>query len=42
MFLMFQAVFAWSETPIGWIEAGMAWLSDTVGASCPRTASSAR
>ena len=22
MFVMFQAVFAWSEVPIGWIEAG--------------------
>ncbi|MBC9034528.1 ferrous iron transporter B [Sphingomonas sp. JC676] len=35
MFLMFQAVFAWSETPIGWIEAGMAMLSDAVGGLLP-------
>lgn len=27
MFVMFQAVFAWSEAPIGWIESGMAWLA---------------
>jgi ferrous iron transport protein B len=26
MFLMFQAVFAWSEAPIGWLESGMAAL----------------
>jgi len=30
MFVMFQAVFAWSEAPIGWIESGMAALADTV------------
>jgi ferrous iron transport protein B len=27
MFVMFQAVFAWSATPVSWIEGGMAWLS---------------
>jgi len=27
MFVMFQAVFAWSETPKSWIEDGVAWLS---------------
>lgn len=27
MFIMFQAVYAWSEAPIGWIEGGIAWLS---------------
>jgi ferrous iron transport protein B len=27
MFVMFQAVFAWSTTPVSWIEGGMAWLS---------------
>jgi ferrous iron transport protein B len=26
MFVMFQAVFAWSETPVSWIEDGVAWL----------------
>ena len=26
LFVMFQAVFAWSETPVGWIEAGMSAL----------------
>src|SRR4051794_28839197 len=26
MFVMFQAVFAWSETPKSWIENGVAWL----------------
>ncbi|PZO91648.1 MAG: ferrous iron transporter B [Sphingomonas sanxanigenens] len=35
MFVMFQAVFAWSEAPIGWIEEGMQWLSDTVSAAMP-------
>ncbi len=32
MFVMFQAVFAWSEAPIGWIEGGMEWLGATAGA----------
>ena len=27
MFVMFQAVFAWSETPVAWIESGVAALS---------------
>jgi len=27
MFVMFQAVFAWSEAPIGWIESLMAWIA---------------
>ncbi|NLS26857.1 Fe(2+) transporter FeoB [Sphingomonas sp. S2M10] len=35
MFLMFQAVFAWSEVPIGWIEDGMKWLGGEVGAALP-------
>jgi ferrous iron transport protein B len=30
MFVMFQAVFAWSETPKGWIEDAVAWLSNLV------------
>jgi ferrous iron transport protein B len=33
MFLMFQAVFAWSEAPIGWIEAAMTWLQGLVVAA---------
>jgi ferrous iron transport protein B len=35
LFVMFQAVFAWSEAPIGWIEAGFAMLSDTVKSVVP-------
>ncbi|AQR74610.1 ferrous iron transporter B [Sphingomonas sp. LM7] len=35
LFVMFQAVFAWSEAPIGWIEAGMAWLGGAIGDTLP-------
>ncbi|QIL01507.1 ferrous iron transporter B [Sphingomonas sinipercae] len=35
LFVMFQAVFAWSELPIGWIEAGMAALAQGVTALVP-------
>ena len=28
LFVMFQSVFAWSQVPVGWSEAGMAWLGD--------------
>ncbi|MGN7997801.1 ferrous iron transporter B [Sphingomonas sp. 22176] len=35
MFLMFQAVFAWSQVPIGWIEGGMKWLGVEVGSALP-------
>ncbi|MET3724872.1 ferrous iron transporter B [Sphingomonas trueperi] len=35
MFLMFQAVFAWSQVPIGWIEDGMKWLGVEVGSALP-------
>jgi ferrous iron transport protein B len=35
MFLMFQAVFAWSETPKSWIEDGVAWLSAQASAALP-------
>ncbi|MCW3834779.1 ferrous iron transporter B [Sphingomonas canadensis] len=35
MFVMFQAVFAWSEAPIGWIEGLMAWLGEQAGALIP-------
>jgi len=31
LFVMFQAVFAWSEAPVGWIEAGQGWLTATAG-----------
>jgi ferrous iron transport protein B len=31
LFLMFQAVFAWAEWPMTMIEAGTAWLGETVG-----------
>ena len=27
MFVMFQAVFAWSQVPVDWISSGVAWLS---------------
>ncbi len=33
LFLMFQAVYAWAEAPMGWIEAGTAWLGEAVGAT---------
>ena len=35
MFVMFQAVFAWSETPKLWIENGVAWLSNAVTGAVP-------
>lgn len=35
MFLMFQAVYAWSEAPIGWIEDGFAAAQDFVAATIP-------
>lgn len=35
MFLMFQAVFAWSEVPKGFIEDGMQWLGTEIGAALP-------
>ncbi|MCW3846869.1 ferrous iron transporter B [Sphingomonas sp. LB-2] len=36
LFVMFQAVFAWSEAPIGWIETLMGWLSGAVGGALPQ------
>ncbi|MHA6718451.1 ferrous iron transporter B [Sphingomonas sp. RS6] len=36
MFLMFQAVFAWSEAPIALIEDGMGWLGGAVGDALPQ------
>lgn len=35
MFVMFQAVFAWSETPVGWIEAGIGALGSGAAAILP-------
>ncbi len=35
MFVMFQGVFAWSATPVGWIEDGMGKLSVAVSTALP-------
>ncbi|MBX3595377.1 ferrous iron transporter B [Sphingomonas sp.] len=35
LFVMFQAVFAWSEAPIGWIEGAQAWLGSRATATLP-------
>jgi ferrous iron transport protein B len=35
MFVMFQAVFAWSAAPMAWIGDGVAWLSGVVSAALP-------
>ena len=35
LFVMFQAVFAWSEAPIGWIESGFAALQGLVAETLP-------
>jgi ferrous iron transport protein B len=35
LFLMFQAVFAWAEAPMGWIENGTAWVGEQVAARLP-------
>ncbi len=32
MFLVFQAVFSWANTPMDWIDAGVGWVSDQVRA----------
>jgi ferrous iron transport protein B len=32
-FVMFQAVFAWSEAPVGWIESGQEWLAGAAEAT---------
>jgi len=37
MFVMFQAVFSWSEAPIGWIEEGFAALQGWITASFPES-----
>jgi ferrous iron transport protein B len=35
MFVMFQAVFAWSAAPMDWITQGVAWLSGVVTETLP-------
>ena len=35
LFTMFQAVFAWSQAPIEWIESGFAGLEGLVTAALP-------
>ena len=35
LFVMFQAVFAWSEVPVGWIEDGMVLLGQAAGDVIP-------
>lgn len=35
LFVMFQAVFAWSQAPISWIEGLQAWLAQTAAATLP-------
>ena len=35
MFVMFQAVFAWSATPVAWIESGVGWLGAAVSGILP-------
>jgi ferrous iron transport protein B len=35
LFVMFQAVFAWSQLPIDWIQAGIDWLAGAVGNALP-------
>ena len=35
LFVMFQAVFSWSEAPVGWIEGGIAALDDAIRGAMP-------
>jgi ferrous iron transport protein B len=35
MFVMFQAVFAWSQVPVAWIASGVAWLSGVATSALP-------
>ncbi|MFM2020356.1 MAG: hypothetical protein RJB02_64, partial [Pseudomonadota bacterium] len=35
LFVMFQAVYAWSEAPIGWIEGGFAVLTEVINGYMP-------
>jgi ferrous iron transport protein B len=36
MFVMFQAVFAWSQVPVDWIASGVAWLSSAATNALPQ------
>ena len=36
MFVMFQAVFAWSQTPVAWIEDAVSWLSAAASSALPQ------
>ena len=36
MFVMFQAVFAWSQVPVNWIASGVAWLSSIASGLLPQ------
>ena len=35
LFVMFQAVYAWSVAPIGWIDGGFAFLTTTINSAIP-------
>lgn len=35
LFVMFQAVYGWSEAPIGWIESGFSALNEAINAQMP-------
>lgn len=35
LFVMFQAVYAWSEAPIGWIEGGFGLLTQSINGAMP-------
>jgi ferrous iron transport protein B len=35
MFVMFQAVFAWSQVPVDWISSGVTWLSGVASDALP-------
>jgi ferrous iron transport protein B len=35
LFVMFQAVYAWSEAPIGWIEGGFALATEAINGTMP-------
>ena len=37
LFLIFQAVFAWAETPMEWIESAASWLGGQVEAALPES-----
>ncbi|MCX2865439.1 ferrous iron transporter B [Paucibacter sp. PLA-PC-4] len=37
LFFVFQAVFAWAEVPMGWIESATAWAGEQVSNALPET-----